>query len=55
MKYQIIEIDIKPDYVTIHQDKFDEWKHFYTEYGVEVRIDNECLWSDGNKDGVFYV
>ena len=25
-----------------------KWKHFYTEYGVEVRIDNEiCLWSDG--------
>lgn len=46
-----LSINIKPDYVTIHQDKFDEWKHFYTEYDVEVRIDNECLWSDGNIGG----
>jgi len=44
-------INVHPDYVTIHPDKFDEWKSFYDEYEVEVRQDEECLWSDGSIGG----
>lgn len=43
-------IGIKPDYVTIHPDKLD-WKNWYQKYEVEVRLDNECTWSDGEISG----
>lgn len=43
-------IGIKPDYVTIHSDKTD-WAAYYYEYNLEVRIDNECIWSDGELSG----
>lgn len=47
-----ISIGITPDYVTIHPDKVNEWSHFYDDYSfVEIRIDNECTWSDGNLGG----
>jgi alanyl-tRNA synthetase len=45
------KINITPDYVTIHPDKFEEWKHLYDEYGLEIRLDHECIWSDGNIGG----
>lgn len=44
-------LGLKPDYVTIHPDKL-EWKELYSNYEVEVRIDNECTWSDGSKDSI---
>lgn len=50
-------IGIKPDYVTIHSHKTD-WAAYYYEYDLEVRIDNECIWSDGELSGYcteFYV
>ena len=43
-------IGITPDYITIHPDK-SEWSKFYDKYGVEVRIDEECIWSDGEIGG----
>lgn len=43
-------IGINPDYVTIHPDK-PEWSQFYEKYGVEVRLDEECIWSDGEIGG----
>lgn len=45
------KLGIIPDYVTIHPDKFDEWKDLYSEYGVEIRLDSECVWSDGSIGG----
>lgn len=43
----IKKIGLKLDYVTIHPDKFEEWKNFYDD--VEIRKDEECKWSsDGN-------
>lgn len=41
-------IGIKPDYVTIHPDK-PEWSDFYKD--IEVRFDEECIWSDGDIGG----
>lgn len=43
-------IGIDPDYVTIHPDK-PEWSKYYDKYDVEVRIDEECIWSDGEIGG----
>ena len=41
------ELEIKIDFVTIHPDKFQEWKSLYDSYQVEVREDPDCSWSDG--------
>ena len=43
-------INIIPDYVTIHPNKTD-WGDFYKNYNVEVRIDENCEWSDGQIGG----
>jgi alanyl-tRNA synthetase len=43
-------LNIKPDYVTIHSDK-SEWSSFYDEYKLDVKIDPECIWSDGELSG----
>jgi alanyl-tRNA synthetase len=45
------KLGIIPDYVTVHPDKYDDWLALYSEYGVEVRLDNECIWSDGSIGG----
>lgn len=47
----INKLGIQPDYVTIHPDKYEEWKPLYSEYNVEVRKDSECVWSDGSIGG----
>lgn len=44
------QIGINPDYVTIHPNKL-EWKEYYSKYDVEVRVDDECIWSDGDIGG----
>lgn len=43
-------IGINPDYVTIHPDK-EDWRVYYEEYNIEVRYDNDCIWSDGEIGG----
>ena len=43
-------IGVKPDYVTIHPDRL-EWIDYYKRYEVEIRMDNECKWSDGEIGG----
>jgi alanyl-tRNA synthetase len=43
-------LQLKPDYVTIHPDK-PEWLQLYNNYGVEVKADKECVWSDGELSG----
>lgn len=45
------KLQIKPDYVTIHPDKYEEWSKYYVSYNVEIRKDLECKWSDGNIGG----
>ena len=48
-------LDLKPDYVTIHPER-KEWRNFYP--GIEVKIDNNCVWSDGVIGGYcteFYI
>lgn len=50
-------IGLKPDYVTIHPDKMDEWRNLYPK-DIEIRPDEECIWSDGNIGGYcteFYI
>jgi alanyl-tRNA synthetase len=44
-------IDLKPDYVTIHPDKYNQWKHLYSNYSVDIKEDDECIWNDGNIGG----
>lgn len=38
-------------YVTIHPDKFDEWKWVYERYKIITKLDKECIWSDGEMGG----
>lgn len=40
-------IDLLPDTVTIHPDKIIKWKHYYSNYQVNIIEDIECKWSDG--------
>lgn len=43
-------IDLLPDTVTIHPDR-PQWRHIYDPYPVHVRMDPECVWSDGGISG----
>ena len=43
-------VDCSPDTVTIHPDKSD-WVSLYDQYDVDIQLDPECLWSDGNIGG----
>jgi len=45
------KINITPDYVTIHPDKYNDWKGLYDEYNIEIKMDDECIWSDGSIGG----
>lgn len=51
MWHFLSKIGLKPDYVTIHPDKYHEWKTLYEKYHIEIRHDPECIWSDGNIKG----
>jgi alanyl-tRNA synthetase len=44
------KIGIIPDYVTIHPDKKD-WIDYYTEYGFQIKFDDQCIWTDGEIGG----
>lgn len=52
-------IGITPDYVTVHPDKYDEWKKWHEMiHNIPIRMDSECIWSDGELSGYcteFYV
>ncbi len=51
-------IGLKPDHVTIHPEKLNDWSVFYKEYDVEIRPDVDCVWSDGSIGGFcteFYI
>lgn len=45
------QIDLLPHYVTIHPDKYKEWKNFYSNYHVDIKEDKECVWNDGHIGG----
>jgi len=44
------KIGIIPDYVTIHPNKLN-WGEWYKKHNVEIRIDEECKWTDGEIGG----
>ena len=44
------KINCIPDYITIHPDK-PEWQDFYSNYNIEIRYDEGCIWSDGDIGG----
>lgn len=46
----LAEIDIKPDYATVHP-KRAAWAMFHLDAGVEVKTDEDCTWSDGQIGG----
>ena len=49
------ELNLRPDYVTIHPDRTD-WMQYYE--NMEIKLDNECKWSDGVIGGYcteFYI
>jgi alanyl-tRNA synthetase len=44
-------LGISIDWVTIHPDKFDDWKWLYERHQVVIKLDKECKWSDGEMGG----
>jgi alanyl-tRNA synthetase len=42
----INKLGLKLSYVTIHPDKYEEWKDYYKEYNIVIKKDQECTWSD---------
>tara|TARA_Y100000389_G_scaffold189963_1_gene214283 strand:- start:3777 stop:4619 length:843 start_codon:yes stop_codon:yes gene_type:complete len=44
-------LGITVDHVTVHSDKFDEWKWLYERYRIPIKLDDECIWSDGEMGG----
>ncbi|CAG7579676.1 MAG: Alanine--tRNA ligase [uncultured marine phage] len=58
MEFLEEELKLKVDYVTIHPDKIEDWSSLYDNYEVEIREDEECIWSDGEIGGYcteFYI
>jgi len=55
----LFEIGVTPDYVSVHLDKYEEWKKWHEMiHNIPVRMDSECVWSDGELSGYcteFYV
>jgi len=49
--FLINHLDLKIDYITIHEDKYNEWKHFYSKWNLQTRISEDCIWSDGEIGG----
>lgn len=45
------KLKITPDYVTIHPDKIDTWSYLYENYDIEIKADDECVWTDGDISG----
>ena len=45
----VLKINI--DYVTVHPDKFDDWKWLYERQKIVIKLDDECIWSDGEMGG----
>ena len=44
-------LNISIDYVTVHSDKFDTWKWLYERHHIPIKLDDECIWSDGEMGG----
>jgi alanyl-tRNA synthetase len=44
-------LGLKPDHVTIHPDKLEEWSPLYDGTGIPFIADPECTWSDGSISG----
>ena len=44
-------LDLKIDYVTIHEDKYDEWKNYYSKWNILTQINEDCIWTDGEIGG----
>lgn len=51
MEFLTVTLNLKLDYVTVHPDKFEEWKDLYKNYVIEVRPDKDCIWTDGEIGG----
>jgi alanyl-tRNA synthetase len=44
-------LGLKPDHVTIHPDRIEEWSPLYGGTGIPIVPDPECTWSDGSISG----
>ncbi|KKM69861.1 hypothetical protein LCGC14_1446490 [marine sediment metagenome] len=40
-------LKLKVDYITIHPEQLENWRHLYDQYQIEIRTDPECTWTDG--------
>jgi alanyl-tRNA synthetase len=44
-------LGLKPDHVTIHPDRIEDWSPLYDGTGIPIVPDPECTWSDGSISG----
>ena len=54
------ELGLKIGHVTVHPDKGTDlsWIGYYTRYGIPIKDDSECIWTDGEIGGYcteFYI
>ena len=50
MSFLTQKLNLKLDYVTIHPE-CEQWSQYYSKYDVEVRLQDDCVWSDGEIGG----
>ena len=50
MSFLTQKLNLKLDYVTIHPEQ-ERWSEYYSKYDVEIRLQDDCVWSDGEIGG----
>jgi alanyl-tRNA synthetase len=50
MSFLTQKLNLKLDYVTIHPEQ-ESWSEYYSKYDVEIRLQDDCVWSDGEIGG----
>lgn len=43
------KLNLTISHITIHPDKMKEWSEYYREYGIEIKEDADCIWSNGKE------
>jgi len=51
MDFVVNVLEVEVDVITLHSAKFDEWKCLYDDYGVTLKVDDDCRWTDGEIGG----
>jgi alanyl-tRNA synthetase len=45
------EVGVRPDWATVPPERADAWESIHRRHGLDVRVDADCVWSDGEIGG----